>query len=172
MNAAVAVAALRATNLSISAEALACGLKSVQWPARFQFWDERIVIDGAHNPAGAKTLAQTWQEQFGHHRATVILAMLRDKNAAEIIRSLAPIAGRFVFPRIRSERALPPDEVAHVFSSITAALPYSVTESFSEALGAAQQNTDRILITGSLHFAGEALACLRGEPDALEECAQ
>jgi hypothetical protein len=31
---------------------------------------------------------------------------------------------------------------------------------------------DRVLITGSLHFSGEALAHLRGEPEALEECAQ
>jgi folylpolyglutamate synthase/dihydropteroate synthase len=44
--------------------------------------------------------------------------------------------------------------------------------SFSEALAIAQRTPNRILITGSLHFAGEALAVLRGEPDALEECVQ
>jgi dihydrofolate synthase / folylpolyglutamate synthase len=172
INAAVAVAALRAAKISISDDAIARGFQSVGWPARFQVWDDKIVIDGAHNPAGAKILAQSWREEFGQERASVILAILRDKNGAEIARALAPIAARFILPEIRSARALPPDELAQVFSSITPSLPYSTVASFSDALGAARITTDRILITGSLHFAGEALAFLRGEPAAFEECAQ
>ena len=172
INAAVGMAAVRAANISISDEAVARGLQSVEWPARFQIWNDKIVIDGAHNPAGAKILAQTWREEFGDDHATVILAVLRDKNAAEIIRALAPIAASFILPQFRSERALPPDELAYLFSSITPSLPYSIALSFSEALMIAQRKPNRILITGSLHFAGEALAFLRGEPDALEECAQ
>jgi dihydrofolate synthase / folylpolyglutamate synthase len=172
INAAVAMAAVQAANISISDDAVARGFESVEWPARFQIWNDKIVIDGAHNPAGAKILAQTWREEFGHDRATVILAVLRDKNAAEIIRALAPIAARFILPQFRSERALPPDELAHAFSSITPSPPYSAIGSFSAALATAQKTTDRILMTGSLHFAGEALAFLRGETDALEECTQ
>ena len=172
INAAVGMAAVRAANISISDEAVARGLQSVEWPARFQIWNDKIVIDGAHNPAGAKILARTWREEFGHDRATVILAILRDKNAAEIIRSLAPIAASFILPQFRSERALPPNELAHVFSSSTPSLPYSIVVSFSEALATAQRTPNRILITGSLHFAGEALALLHGQADALEECAQ
>jgi len=172
INAAVALAAVQAAKISISDDAVARGFESVEWPARFQIWNDKIVIDGAHNPAGAKILAQTWQEEFGHDRATVILAVLRDKDAAEIIRALAPIAASFILPRFRSERALPPDELAYVFSSITPSLPYSVVVSFSEALAFAQTTPNRILIAGSLHFAGEALTFLRGKPDALEECAQ
>ena len=172
INAAVGMAAVRAANISISDEAVARGLQSVEWPARFQIWNDKIVIDGAHNPAGAKILAQTWREQFGDDRASVIFAVLRDKNAAEIIRALAPIAIRFILPAFRSERASPPNELAHVFSSITPSLPYSIIPSISDALTTAKQGDDRILITGSLHFAGEALAFLRGKSDALEECAQ
>ncbi len=172
INAAVAMAAVRAANIPMSDDAVARGFESVDWPARFQIWNDKIVIDGAHNPAAAEILAQTWREEFGHDRAIVILAVLRDKNAAEIIRALAPIAARFILPQFRSERALPPAELAHVFSSISASLPYSITPSISEALITSQKTMDRILITGSLHFAGEALAFLRGELDALEECAQ
>jgi dihydrofolate synthase / folylpolyglutamate synthase len=172
MNAAVAMSALRAADVPISDEAAARGLESVEWPARFQIWQERIIIDGAHNPAGAKILAQTWQEEFGDYRATVILALLRDKSAAEIVGALTPIAERFILPQIRTERALAPDELARVFSSITPSLPYSIGQSFSDALAFAQKSTERILVTGSLHFAGEALAFLCGEPAAFEECAQ
>ena len=48
----------------------------------------------------------------------------------------------------------------------------SITTSIGEALDRARANPNPILITGSLHFAGEVLADLRGEPAAFEECAQ
>ncbi|PYK71442.1 MAG: hypothetical protein DME44_07880 [Verrucomicrobia bacterium] len=172
MNAALAIAALQAVDIPVSDDKIGHGLASVEWPARFQIWNERILIDGAHNPAGARILAQTWREQFGNKRATILLALLRDKNAPEIVRVFAPIAIKFVLPQIRSERALPPNELARVLSSITPSPPYSTTPSVAEAISAAQRTSERILITGSLHFAGEALAYLRGEPNALEECAQ
>jgi dihydrofolate synthase/folylpolyglutamate synthase len=172
MNAALAFAALQATDIQVSDDAIARGFSSVEWPARFQIWNEHIVIDGAHNPAGARILAQTWREEFGNERATILLAILRDKNAAEIVHALVPIATKFVLPRIRSERAMPPNELVQVISSLTPSLPYSITPSVAEAISAAQRTSERVLITGSLHFAGEALAFLRGESRALEECAQ
>lgn len=172
VNAAVAMAALEAAAIEISDDAVARGLQSVEWPARFQLWDKTIIIDGAHNPASARILAQTWREQFGADRAIVILAILRDKNAAAIVDALRPIATKFLLPYIRSERALPPHDLASIFSFKTPSLPHSITPSLAEALTAARTTKERILITGSLHFAGEALAFLCGEPDPLEECAQ
>jgi len=97
---------------------------------------------------------------------------LRDKNVAAIVEALRPIASKFVLSQIRSERALPPHELAEVISSISPSLPYSIIPSVAEAISAALKFSERILITGSLHFAGEALALLRGEANALEECAQ
>jgi folylpolyglutamate synthase/dihydropteroate synthase len=49
-------------------------------PARFQRWDQRTIIDGAHNPAGARILAETWREMFGDQQATVVLAVLQEKG--------------------------------------------------------------------------------------------
>ena len=172
MNAALAIAAVQATDIKVSDDATARGLSSVEWPARFQIWNEHIVIDGAHNPASARTLAQTWREEFGDEHATILLAILRDKNAAAIVDALRPIASKFLLPRIRSERALPPHDLASIFSFKTPSLPHSITPSVAEAISAAQRTSERVLITGSLHFAGEALAFLRGESRALEECAQ
>ena len=177
-NAALAIAALRAGKIAVTDDAIARGLASVDWPARFQLWDERTIIDGAHNPGGAHVLAETWREQFGAERATIILAVLRDKNVAEIGRILAPIGARFILPQIRAERALPPDELAWHLAAITPSFPTaspartSIAPSFADALESARATPERVLITGSLHFAGEALAVLRGEPNALEECAQ
>ena len=171
-NASLAVAALRSGGISIGEQAIAQGLADVHWPARFQRWDERTIIDGAHNPAGARILAQTWREQFGDKRATLILAVLLDKDVSGICQALAPISDSVILPRIRSERALPPEELARTFSSITPSLPYSITPSIADALDRARQGSNPILLTGSLHFAGEALAALGGDTAAFEECAQ
>ena len=165
------------------------GLAAVEWPARFQKWDERTIIDGAHNPSAAGILAQTWREVFGDQKATLVLAVLSDKDLRDICEALAPIAESVLLPKIRSERGAPPEALAKVLASIPSvrragaspadnpesvrACPtISITTSIGEALDRARANPNPILITGSLHFAGEVLAHLRGEPAAFEECAQ
>src|ERR1700730_12793478 len=171
-NAAVAIAALRAAKIDIDDSAIARGLATVDWPGRFQKWNERTIIDGAHNPAAARVLAETWREIFGDQKATVVLAVLSDKDLRGICEALARIADSVILPRIRSERAVAPEELAKVIATMTPPLPYSVTESVGEALMLARAKPNPILISGPLHFAGEALAFLQGIPTAFEECAQ
>jgi len=185
-NAAVAIAAVQAANIQLGEKAIVRGLTAIDWPARFQKWDERIIIDGAHNPSAACILAQTWREVFGTLKATLVLAVLSDKDLRGICEALAPIADSILLPKIRSDRAAPPEALAEVLASIPSicragaspagnrrACPtISITTSIGEALDRARANPNPILITGSLHFAGEALAHLRGKPAAFEECAQ
>jgi dihydrofolate synthase/folylpolyglutamate synthase len=171
-NAALAIAAIRAANIDVKEGAIVRGLAAIEWPARFQKWDEGTIIDGAHNPGAARILAQTWREVFGDQKATLILAVLSDKDLRGICEALAPISESVLLPKIRSERAASPEELAKVLSAITPSLPYSITPSIADALDQARKRPHPILLTGSLHFAGEALAYLRGEPAAFEECAQ
>ncbi len=171
-NAALAIAALRAAKIDVDNSAIAHGLTRMEWPARFQRWDERTIIDGAHNPAAALTLAETWRENFGDRRATLVFAILSDKNLRGICEALAPISEFVLLPKIRSERAADPEELANVLANITPPLHYSITPNVDDALMLARAKSNPILITGSLHFAGEVLAHLRGEPAAFEECAQ
>ena len=171
-NAAVAIAALRAPKIDVDSSTIARGLARIDWPARFQKWDERTIIDGAHNPAAARVLAETWREIFGDQKATLILAVLSDKNLRGICEALVPITDSVFLPKIRSERAAQPQILAKVLANTTPSLPYSITQSIGEALTLERAKLNPILITGSLHFAGEVLAHLRGEPAAFEECAQ
>jgi len=108
-NAALAIAALRAAKIDVDDSAIVRGLASIEWPARFQRWDERIIIDGAHNPAAVRALAETWREMFGDQRATLVLAVLSDKDLRCICEALAPIASSVLLPKIRSERAAAPE---------------------------------------------------------------
>jgi dihydrofolate synthase/folylpolyglutamate synthase len=171
-NAAIAIATLRAAKIDTDSSAIARGLASIQWPARFQSWDERTIVDGAHNPAAARALAETWRENFGNQRATLVLAVLSDKDLRAICEALAPISEFVLLPKIRSERAADPEELARVLANNTPPLPYSITQSVDEALALARAKPNPILVTGSLHFAGEVLAHLHGEPAAFEECTQ
>ena len=92
-NAAVAIAAIHAANIQLGEKAIVRGLAAIEWPARFQKWDERTIIDGAHNPGATRILAQTWREVFGDQKATLVLAVLSDKDLRGICEALAPIAG-------------------------------------------------------------------------------
>ena len=188
-NAALAIAAIRAAKIDVDDKAIARGLARIEWSARFQMCDDRTVIDGAHNPAAARMLAETWREIFGNQRATLVLAVLSDKNLRGICEALAPIADSIVLPKIRSERAAAPEELARIFESVASvcragASPagnlesvrdcpaISIASSLGEAIDLARTKPNPILITGSLHFAGEVLAHLRAEPASFEECTQ
>jgi dihydrofolate synthase / folylpolyglutamate synthase len=171
-NAALGIATVRAAGIAIDESAIACGLANVEWPARFQRWDKRTIIDGAHNPAAARKLADTWREFFGDQRATLILAVLADKDLPGICKALAAISESVLLPKICSERAADPEDLARALSSITPSLPCSITPNIDDGLMLARAKPNPILITGSLHFAGEVLAHLHGEPAAFEECAQ
>ena len=170
LNAAIAIAAIRAANVEIDEAAVTRGLATVEWPGRFQCWDKRTVIDGAHNPAAARILTQTWRQIFGDERATLILAILSDKDLHGICEALAPIADLVLLPSIRSERAADPTELSKILVDL--GRKAEIFSSFADAFGKAREQRDPILITGSLHFAGEALANLTGKPAAFEECNQ
>jgi len=170
LNAAIAIAAIRAANVEIDEAAVTRGLATVEWPGRFQCWDKRTVIDGAHNPAAARILTQTWRQIFGDERATLILAILSDKDLHGICEALAPIADLVLLPNIRSERAADPTELSKILVDL--GRNAEIFSSFADAFGKAREQRDPILITGSLHFAGEALANLTGKPAAFEECNQ
>ena len=87
-------------------------------------------------------------------------------------RALAPIAQQVILPPILTERALSPEELAAIGQQVCPQLPISISSSLRDAIHQAQSQSSHVLITGSLHFAGEALATLSGNPAAFEECAQ
>lgn len=171
-NAALALAALQAAQVATTPESIDAGLRTVTWPARFQFWNEQVVIDGAHNPAGARVLAETWRQQFGDRRATLILGVLKEKDVEVICATLAPLARRVFLPRLRAARAEKPEELAAILDRIIPDLPVEITADVSEAIERSRMLPDPVLVAGSLHFAGEALAILEGKFDQLEESFQ
>ena len=170
LNAALALATVRvlAPTLPVSEEAQRAGLERVHWPGRLQIISrsakQTLVLDGAHNPDGAKTLREALRQTFPGTTPTLVLGLLRDKDCAQICRILAPLAPKLLLAPVDSPRAASPEELAGVCRD---ANPRAVVAACS-SLGDALERTaeDRlVVIAGSLHFVGQAMAWLRLSPE-------
>ena len=109
-NAATAVAlacALRERFPRLDRAAIQAGLEGARWPCRMErvLSNPPVVIDVAHNAAGARRLAEQLE------RAVVVLAVSSDKNAAEMIATLAPVASDLILTRFEGMRALDLDDL-------------------------------------------------------------
>lgn len=155
-NAALALAAIAKSGFSIEDHAVREALASVQWPGRFQIVDQRIVLDGAHNPHAAQNLVRNWREIYGQQQALVILGALEDKEYPVIIEKLESIASEFYFVPVKSFRSATPEQ-------LTAAcmIKHTIFGSAQEALTASRGLT---LVTGSLFLVGEMMGLLGIEP--------
>jgi dihydrofolate synthase/folylpolyglutamate synthase len=151
-NAAVAIAALEASDLGCPPTAIANGLAAVKWPARFQRLGERIIIDGAHNEHSAEALLSTWREVFGNQKALIVFGSLRDKDYGAMLRLLENVAHEFLFVPVRSERSESPGSL-----KMQTASPCQEFPDLPSAIQVALDTRLPVLITGSLFLAGEAL---------------
>ena len=165
LNAALALAALDAAGIDATEKARRDGLANVDWPGRFQRLEHgKFILDGAHNPAAARRLAHTWHEEYGdHHKATVVIGVLRDKDVGGVCRALEGLAARFITVPTRSPRTTPPGELVETLAHAAPGVPAHAAADLPTALAEARAGTDPVLVTGSLFLVGEALALLTGQ---------
>src|SRR5262249_26697294 len=107
-NALVAVAAARV--LGVGDDAVRAGLARTRWPGRLQIVsrDPWIILDGAHNPNGARALAASLRALFESTPITFVVGVYADKDARGILDALVPLAARMILTRADSERAADP----------------------------------------------------------------
>ena len=163
-NAALAVEALFALGLPIRIDSLHHGLSSVHWPGRFDRRPEqRLVLDGAHNPAGACVLLETWRDWMPNQQACLVFSTLQDKDPTQILRILRPICERVVLCPVASPRALGVAQLAECAQEAGFAPEHILQcSNLSDALGLAQSFRETTLVAGSLYLIGEAIAFLDG----------
>lgn len=108
-----AVGILRRRGFAIGDEAVREGLSRVRWEGRLEVVrrSPAVVLDGAHNAAGAAALARALGG-FAYRRLTLVLGILADKDWRGMIRRLAPLADRVVLTRPPEERAQAPEVLA------------------------------------------------------------
>src|SRR3990172_1592591 len=168
-NASLAVAAvemLKNKGFLIPPEALIDGLGKVSWPGRLETISQSpmIILDGAHNPAGAEMLSRAIKEELEFNRLYLVLGIMADKEVEGIISPLAPLAHEIILSRPKYERASNPSDLLPLtrrynvnctaFNDLREAIDYAKSRAGNE---------DLIIISGSLFTVGEARGILTGQ---------
>ena len=133
------------------------GIAETRWPGRLEHISPNpdIVLDGAHNPAGARALAHYLEKYYSGRKRWMIFGAMRDKAVGEMGGILFPLADELILTAADSPRSLPPEELAalagrgRAVANINAALQLVAGEATAD---------DVIIITGSLFLVGEARA--------------
>jgi dihydrofolate synthase / folylpolyglutamate synthase len=169
-NAAVAVAAVEAfigggTNPIVD-DVVRAALADVSSPGRLQIIDREplTILDAAHNPGGAETLAQALKENFDSPKAVGVLSMLGDKDAENFFDTLRESFERVVITQSSSPRAVDFNELAELarrYFDIVDTAPNA-----QEALALARSfEPDAIVVAGSISLAGDILKSIQLDDD-------
>ncbi len=154
---------LRQLGWKIEKQEIEEGLSSAVWPGRLQLIESAnlpapILVDGAHNPAGAETLRSFLAENYAGVPITLIFGAMADKAAVEMAEILFPITQHFILTKADNPRAALPQSIAEQTKKLW---PDAVcTHGLAEALVEAERITPAnglIVICGSLYLAGELL---------------
>jgi dihydrofolate synthase/folylpolyglutamate synthase len=144
----------------ISEAAIRTALSDVHWPGRLDWrtWQGHdLLIDGAHNPDGARVLATFVQETIGV-RVPIVVGIMRDKSIADMLKVLAPVASAFICTAPSTARAATPAELAQVAAEAAPEVPCVVASTPREAIAHAAGHGTPVIVAGSLFLAGDVLA--------------
>jgi dihydrofolate synthase/folylpolyglutamate synthase len=142
------------------------GIRDTRWPGRFQMLAPigsrpEIILDVAHNPAGAWALRSALSERYGDRPMIFIFAAMRDKAISEMAEILFPVAERAIATKAENPRSASPEEIQQA-GKRTGAEIETVTN-VAAALDRAQVGARPgivIVITGSIYLVGEAMRAL------------
>ena len=155
MNAAIAIKA--AEILKLDGAAIAKGLAQVEWAGRFEVVKNSsgvYVIDGAHNPHGAKALRKSLDKNFPHGKRVWIFGALRDKNFVEMIKILFRADDFVIVTKPDSERAASIEMLCRSLHENK--IPCAAVEDNFEAVERLKSSDgDLKIIAGSLYLIGK-----------------
>jgi dihydrofolate synthase/folylpolyglutamate synthase len=160
-NAVVAVRVLEMLDekgVSVPLEAVRAGLARPEWPGRLdlrRLADGReLLLDAAHNPAGAAALA-SYLDMWSSARLPLVFAAMRDKDADGMLRALLPAVGRVVFTTASNARSADPRLLAEQAQKIRPDMPCTIVPSPGLAIADAWRSSPRIVVAGSIFLLGD-----------------
>jgi dihydrofolate synthase/folylpolyglutamate synthase len=168
-NAAVALALIDALaerwSVTVPEATLRDGMASVRWPGRLELLDgapvglERVLLDGAHNPAGAAALAMALTE-LGVRRPALVFGAMRSKRVTAVLRALAPLEPRLVVTRVEDDGAHDTKTIARIWQRISGERA-EVAADPSRALAIAV-GEPLVVVAGSLYLVGAVRGMITG----------
>ena len=142
----------------LTREKIALGLMKATMPARFETVSVKppVVLDGAHNPSGMESLAALLKSEFGGVRVTAVVAMMKDKNAAESLKHLAGVVNKAVAVKVDNPRCMEAEDLRELLAGL--GVEASAAPSVAEAVEAARGDpeTGAVIVCGSLYLVSEA----------------
>jgi dihydrofolate synthase/folylpolyglutamate synthase len=145
----------------VSTDAMVNGLRGVDWPGRLEMVSSfpRVILDGAHNPAGALVLKESLEKEFQYQRLILLIGIMKDKDIQSMLRLLAPLADRIILTKPHTDRATPPSLLKKTLgqNGKKAEVEEDLKEAIERGLSLTQKE-DLLCITGSLYTVGEARA--------------
>ncbi|PKF79006.1 bifunctional tetrahydrofolate synthase/dihydrofolate synthase [Vibrio sp. vnigr-6D03] len=156
-NAATSLMALGCAELDISDVNIVKGLKSAKLAGRMQKLSQSpmILLDVAHNPHSAEYLVEQLNKHHPNTPIHMVVAMLHDKDIAETLKVLAPVATKWYPASLEGERAAKAEELIMHLPSNTGKFD-TPTEAFEAARNQAKSN-ELIVVVGSFHTVGAVL---------------
>lgn len=141
----------------ISEETMREGLSRARWSSRFEILEVQgrtLILDGAHNAAGAESFQMTYEELFKSEPKTVVLSVLQDKELSPMIASLIGENDKVITVPAPTPRTYKPEELAKKMP-VEALWSNTVSEGLSKALEITPKG-GIIAVCGSLYIQGEA----------------
>jgi len=172
-NAAAALVAVEAFfgDQPLDIDAVRSGFAAVASPGRCEVVhrDPTVILDAAHNPHGARALAETLKAEFNFDEIIAVVGILGDKDAAGIFKELEPIVDHVIVTQSSSDRAMASSEVEKLASSIFGSDRVFEISDLSQALDKAVKDSVRplseetvgVIVTGSVVTVGQARTYLR-----------
>ena len=146
--------------LGVPGAAIEEGIRRTRWPGRLERVEEQpeVILDGAHNPSGARALAAYVNRFYRDRQTWLVLGAMRDKSADELVGLLVPVAQQVILTAPSLPRAVRPE----ILLTMTDHPNVRVAPALSDALRMLEEVPvgDMVLITGSLFLVGEARALL------------
>jgi len=156
---------------AIDVEVVRAAFAGVKSPGRLEVVrrSPTVLLDGAHNPAGAAALAGAVAEAFTFERLVGVVAVLGDKDVAGVLEALEPVLDEVVVSTNSSPRAMPADALADVARDVFGDSRVSVAARLDDAIERAVALAEGdsavgggVLVTGSIVTVGEARTLLSG----------
>ena len=172
-NAAAALVAAEAFfgDQPLDLESVKQGFASATSPGRFEIVrrEPTVILDAAHNPHGAKTLANTLQEEFTFGRVIAVVGIFADKDAEGIFDEIKDVIDGVIVTQSSSPRAMPAGELAKLARKYIEAdrifiepeLRNAIKKALADANHPMEEESVGVLITGSVITVGEARAILK-----------
>jgi len=165
-NIALAIAAaeeLHNQGFPVTADSIERGIRETRWPGRFQVipGTPEIVLDVAHNPAGAWALRSTLSACYEDRRLIFVFGAMRDKAISEIAEILFPLADSVIVTTADNPRSATPDEIREAASRTQTEIESCPDVPSAVARARELTPTDGIIVvTGSIYIVGEAMRAL------------